>query len=223
MQSSKSSSASYSAPKTFESARTPPVCSFGADGSIQTTAITGSTFQQTKLPPKYVGLKSTTGKAIDVAGFQVEAKVVDLASRVQMTQTFVNTTNSSVEAVYSFPINAISAVCAFDANIDGNLITGCVKPKNTAFNKYDDSIAEGNTAALLEKGLIQVFREMTKVEQDTMTTSLGNLPPNSRITITVTYVTELQMEQSNVRFVLPTKRLLDPTTVSGKTIKVSVF
>jgi hypothetical protein len=49
---------------------------------------------------------------------------------------------------------------------------------------------------------------------DVMTTSLGNLPANSKITVTVTYVTELSMEQSNVRFVLPTKKLLDENVTS---------
>jgi hypothetical protein len=140
------------ASRNFGSVRAPPLCSFGPDGSIQTASIGTSTFQQTQAKAQQVGLKSSTGQAMDVSGFQVEAQVVDLASRVRISQTFENTTNSPIEALYSFPVNAVSAIVAFSANVDGSEISGCVKPKHSAFNRYDDSIAEGKTAALLEKG-----------------------------------------------------------------------
>lgn len=59
-----------------------------------------------------------------------------------------------IEAIYVFPIDDHAAVCEFEANIDGKIITGIVKPKNEAKEKYDKAVKKGHGAYLLEQRFI---------------------------------------------------------------------
>jgi Ca-activated chloride channel family protein len=80
----------------------------------------------------------------------MEAKVVDLASTVQIKQTYFNASANPIETTYSFPINEQSSICGFEAEIDGRAILGVITNKEKAFDTYDNAIAQGNSAALLE-------------------------------------------------------------------------
>ena len=46
----------------------------------------------------------------------------------------------------------MSNVCGFEAKINGEVIRGTIKTKDSAFDKYDNSIASNKTALLLEQG-----------------------------------------------------------------------
>ena len=100
---------------------------------------------------------------------RVRARLADLAARVEVTQEYENREAVPIEAVYVFPLDEQSAVCAFAVVIDGRRIEGQVLPREKAFDIYDDSIREGHGAFLLDQERPNIF-----------TASVGSLLPGQR-------------------------------------------
>ena len=80
------------------------------------------------------GLCSCGNNAISVPleGVHVEAKVVDMIAQVSLVQYYCNNTDAQLECRYVFPLDSFSAVCGFEAEINGEIIVGKVKEKQEA-------------------------------------------------------------------------------------------
>eukprot|EP01087_Luapelamoeba_hula_P007563 TRINITY_DN1849_c0_g1_i1.p1 TRINITY_DN1849_c0_g1~~TRINITY_DN1849_c0_g1_i1.p1 ORF type:complete len:911 (+),score=210.03 TRINITY_DN1849_c0_g1_i1:64-2733(+) len=115
---------------------------------------------------------------------EAHALIRDFCASVTLVQTFRNTQDSPIEAVYQFPLNDKYCICGFEADVDGKVIVGRCKEKEAAKNIYDDAISEGHGAYLLEQ---DVTTNMFKV-------NVGNLPPGKEVKIKITYVTELAFD-----------------------------
>ena len=98
-----------------------------------------------------------------------------------------------IEAVYVFPLDEGAAVCAFEAMVDGTLVVGEVHERDKAFEMYDDAMEQGHGAFLLDEERPDVFQA-----------SIGNLPPGKEVTVKLTYVSELAVDEGRLRFVIPT-------------------
>lgn len=133
------------------------------------------------------------GQPVPLLGVSVEAEVKDFASRVVMTQRYRNAESQPIEAVYVFPLEEGAAVCGFEAVIDSVHVVGEVKEREKAFETYDDALAAGHGAYLLDQERPDVF-----------TASIGNVPPGQEVLVKVTYVAELTVEGDDLRFALPT-------------------
>jgi hypothetical protein len=131
--------------------------------------------------------------AIPLDGVSVEATVRDFCTRVVLTQRYNNREKKPIEAVYVFPIDETAAVCGFEALIDDVHVVGEVQEKDEAFETYDEAIAGGHGAYLLDQERPDVF-----------TASIGNIPPGKEVMVRITYVTELSLAGDDLRFVLPT-------------------
>src|SRR5271170_706077 len=131
-----------------------------------------------------------------LAGVKVKASILDMVSRVTLAQTF-NNDNAQVayEALYRFPLYESSAVCQFQMEHSGRKIMGIVKAEEEAIQTYETAKAQGKTAALV-----------LQKEPDIFQTKVGNIPPKTSITVTLTYITPLKQdtESNAVRFTLPT-------------------
>ena len=139
------------------------------------------------------GLITAGGAAVPLAGVRVEAEVFGLFARVEVTQRFVNREAVPIEAVYTFPLDEGAAVCRFEAVVDDTLVVGQIKERDAAFNTYDEAIASGHGAYLIDQDRPDVF-----------TASIGNLPGGKEVLVRLVYVTGLQVEGTAVRFVVPT-------------------
>ncbi len=133
------------------------------------------------------------GQPVPLEGVLVEADIKDFCSSVTISQRYRNRERNPIEAVYVFPLEEGAAVCGFEAVIDGVHVVGRVKEREEAFEDYDDAMEAGYGAYLLDEERPDVF-----------TASIGNLPPGAEVSIRITYVTELQLEGNDIRFVLPT-------------------
>jgi hypothetical protein len=74
--------------------------------------------------------------------------------QVTIKQRYENKESDPVEAQYDFPLDSRACVTQFWAEIDGKTIMGSIKEKEKAKEIYDDAIASGNGAYLLEQGSI---------------------------------------------------------------------
>jgi von Willebrand factor A domain-containing protein 5 len=131
-----------------------------------------------------------------LTNIKVKASIVDMVSRVTLSQTFSNdNADGSYEALYRFPLYENSAVCGFEMEHSGRKIVGIVQAEEEAVKTYEKAKAEGKTAALV-----------LQKEPDIFQTKVGNIPPKTSITVTLTYITPLKQdtESNAVRFTLPT-------------------
>jgi len=140
----------------------------------------------------HVGLRTEQAQ-IPLEHVDVRAEISGAHARVTFTQRYRNHESKPVEAVYVFPLDESGAVCGFAAVVEGVRYEGVVKPREEAFAAYDDAMAAGHGAFLLDEERPDVF-----------TASIGNLAPGAEAQIELTYVTELTYEGDSIRFTLPT-------------------
>ncbi len=135
----------------------------------------------------------TDGTPVPLRGVAVDARLRDLATEVTITQRYQNAEAHPIEAVYVFPLEEGAAVCAFEAWIGSVHVVGTVKERDEAFEDYDDALAAGHGAYLLDQERPDVF-----------TASIGNVPPGAEVLIRIRYVAEATLEGDALRFALPT-------------------
>ncbi|GES73071.1 von Willebrand factor A domain-containing protein DDB_G0267758-like [Rhizophagus clarus] len=116
--------------------------------------------------------------------------------KVTISQNYKNIEKDTIEALYKFPIYEATAVCGFEAEIDGQRkVRGIVKEAKEAAKEYTEVIQKGHGVYLLESESEDVFQ-----------CSVGNITSGQIVVIKITYVTELKhdSESEKIRFVLPT-------------------
>jgi Ca-activated chloride channel family protein len=133
------------------------------------------------------------GQPVPLLGVRVEAEIKDYGARVVVFQRYRNDETQPIEAVYKFPLDEAAAVCGFEATIDDRHVVGQVEEREKAFEKYDDAMAAGHGAYLLDQERPDIF-----------TVSVGNVPPGKEVVLRITTVSELGLEGDAIRFVLPT-------------------
>jgi Ca-activated chloride channel family protein len=146
----------------------------------------------TTAPAISAGLRTKT-TVIPLEHVEVRASIAGAHARVTVTQRYRNHEPQPIEAVYVFPLDEQAAVCGFSAVVNGVRYDGVVKPREEAFATYDDALAEGHGAFLLDEERPDIF-----------SASVGSILPGSTVQLELTYVTELMYEGDALRFTVPT-------------------
>ncbi len=133
------------------------------------------------------------GEAVPLIGVAVRADVAGRGAKVKISQHFKNKEKKPIEAVYKFPLPEHAAVCGFRALIEDRIVEGQIEEKEKAFELYDQALADGHEAQLMDEERPNIF-----------TLSVGNIKPRGSVIIEITYVTLLDSYNSEVRFFLPT-------------------
>ncbi len=127
-------------------------------------------------------LKHTDVKA-DVSGF---------IARVNITQTFENPTEDTIEAVYVFPLPHKAAVDSMTMVIGQRKVVGLIKRRDEARRIYEQALMQGQTTALLEQERPNIF-----------TQSVGNIAPAQEVKIQISYVDVLKYDMGEYEFHFP--------------------
>lgn len=127
-------------------------------------------------------LKHTDVKA-DISGF---------IARVRVTQTFQNPFSEKIEAVYVFPLPHQSAVDEMTMLVGERHIVGIIKRREEARRIYEQALAQGHTASLLEQERPNIF-----------TQSVGNIQPGQEVKIEISYVDVLDYDMGVYEFHFP--------------------
>jgi hypothetical protein len=129
---------------------------------------------------------------------QAHATILATTSRTVLTQVFVNpSANKGIREVrYTFPLYDGVSVVGFTCHVGDRVIVGEVKEKEKARAVFKDAMARGETAGLFEQ---------LPEASDVFTTTVGNLPPDARVMIKITYLGELKhdMEVDGIRYIIP--------------------
>ncbi|KAI1347282.1 von Willebrand factor type A domain-containing protein [Xylaria sp. FL0043] len=113
----------------------------------------------------------------------IEARVTGDIAEVTAKQLFWNDADIPIhQGSYTFALPNGCTVMGFTCRIgNGNKLKATARPKAEAQNKFQQALASRTTAALLEQNTPEIF-----------TSSLGNIPPNTRVKTEITYATILQ-------------------------------
>ncbi|MEN6498442.1 MAG: VIT domain-containing protein, partial [Thermoguttaceae bacterium] len=122
----------------------------------------------------------------------VKAEVAGFIARVKVTQTFYNPTSERIEAVYVFPLPHEAAVDDMTMVVGGRKIVGVIKRRAEARQIYQEALAAGQTAALLEQERPNIF-----------TQSVGNIDPGQEVNIEISYVDVLNYDMGTYEFHFP--------------------
>ena len=128
-----------------------------------------------------LGLHTNEGSQIPLKSIFADVQIADYTAKVNLTQTYKNEFDDSIEATYNFPITDNSAVTGFTAKINDKIIRAEIKEDEEAKQVYDDSVASGQGAYLLQQ-----------TSDDIFTMSVGNLPSGAVVEIEISYICELK-------------------------------
>lgn len=117
----------------------------------------------------------------------------DLAA-VTVEQMFYNPTDSTLDAVYQFPLNRRAAVYGMRMDVGDRTVRAEIKEKERARKIYEKARDEGNNAALLSQQRPNWF-----------TQRVANIGPDEAIEVTLQYVHPLPKEDGTYQFVIPTQ------------------
>ena len=122
----------------------------------------------------------------------VKAQISGFIARVTVTQTFANPYDEKIEAVYVFPLPHKAAVDDMTMVIGDRRIVGLIKRRAEAREIYEQALAHGAAAALLEQERPNIF-----------TQSVGNIPPKQEVRIEISYVDVLDYDMGTYSFHFP--------------------
>ncbi|KAF2156335.1 hypothetical protein K461DRAFT_318910 [Myriangium duriaei CBS 260.36] len=127
-----------------------------------------------------------------------KTSILATTSRTILEQTFSNSEDNQLDEVqYTFPLYDGVSIVGFDCTVAGKTIVGVVKPREQARADYQEAVARGEAASLLEQ---------LPEASDVFTTSIGNVPPHQDVKVKVVYLGELKhdAETDGSRFTIPT-------------------
>ncbi|OPL18061.1 MAG: hypothetical protein AVO35_07865 [Candidatus Aegiribacteria sp. MLS_C] len=143
------------------------------------------------------GRMQVTGEEGVVGDLPLEhtAVVIDVSGNLQratVRQVYGNPYDQVIEAVYTFPLPQSGAVDRMNMWIGDRLIEGKIHERQLARQIYDDAIAAGQTASLLEQERPNIF-----------TQSVGNILPGDSIVIEISYVAPVEYDDGEYEIVFP--------------------
>lgn len=133
------------------------------------------------------------GEKVALSDVSVSAVLRDLLAEVTVSQTYRNDEQVNIEAVYTFPLPLDAVLLDLQVDIGGRVLKGVVVEKKAAEEQYEDAIASGDAAVMLEA-----------IEPGLYTMNVGNLLPREKATITFRYALLYRWAGDRLRFFLPT-------------------
>lgn len=133
------------------------------------------------------------GDRVALRGVRLIGRISGMSYQATLEQTFVNLESHAIEAVYTFPLPEGATVCGFEVITADRVLTGTIEETERAIEKYEDAIAEGHGAFMVEQDRPDVF-----------TARVGNLKPRQAATIRLTFVGPLEIADKSIRVAFPT-------------------
>jgi len=123
-------------------------------------------------------LVTADGRTLALRGATLRADARGGIARVVLEQTFENTFAEPLAVTYLMPLPADGAVSGYAFTIGEQRIVGEVDRRQAARERFEEAIASGHTAALVEQERSSLF-----------TQEIGNIPAGSKV------VAELVIDQ----------------------------
>lgn len=122
-----------------------------------------------------------------------EAKVAGTMASVTSRQVYKNENTVPVEAIYVFPLPDEASVVGCTVTIGKKKIEAELKEQKQARQEYEDALAKGHHAALVEQKRANIFKM-----------SVGGIEPGEEIKVNITYHQRVEWQDNGGRFSIPT-------------------
>lgn len=133
----------------------------------------------------------------------VQVEISGNFAEVTVTQDFSNPFSDKINAVYTFPLPASGAVYEMEMKVAERVIRGQIFPREKAREIYEEAVAKGHVAAILDQERPNIF-----------TQSVANIEPGKKVSITIRYYQLLTYEEDLYKFVFPT--VVGPRYIPGR-------
>jgi Ca-activated chloride channel family protein len=117
---------------------------------------------------------TSTGRTLPLLGAALAADAAGGVARVTVEQWFRNPYAEPLAVTYSLPLPADGAVSGFSFRVGARRVVGEVDRREEARERYEEALAEGKSAALLEQDRSSLF-----------TQEIGNIPPGEVVVVEV--------------------------------------
>lgn len=132
------------------------------------------------------------GSAPVLERVKVEGTLHGTLARIRMRQIYRNHTNEALEVIYTFPSPRQSTLLGVEVELAGQRRRGQVFPKSLAEARYEDAVAQGDTALMVERP-----------EPGLYVVNLGNLMAGEVATVDVEFAMLLEWHRNQMRLSLP--------------------
>ncbi|MCA9718997.1 MAG: AgmX/PglI C-terminal domain-containing protein, partial [Myxococcales bacterium] len=139
---------------------------------------------------------------LPLQGTSFDTRVLGTLAETTVTQTFKNTYDVPIEAVYAFPLPEDGAVDDYWFHVGARHIHGVMKKREEARKLYEDAKQQGKSAALLEQERPNIF-----------TQSVANIAPGETVEVEMHLVHPLHQEDGRYALSLPT--VVGPRFIPG--------
>ncbi|ETW23795.1 VIT domain-containing protein [Mycobacterium gastri] len=137
-------------------------------------------------------LSSADGRRLPLKAISVDTVLVGMTATSTVRQRFANTGTTSIEATYVFPLPARAGVTDFVADLAGRRVVGVLKERAQARTDYEQALAAGQRAAIVEEDRSDVF-----------SVRVGNLGPGEEATVEMRLTGPLAFEDGEATFRFP--------------------
>ncbi len=128
-----------------------------------------------------------------LAELAIDARLDGAVSEFKIAQSFRNAEDQPIEAVYSFPLPPQAVLLDISVEIGGRRLSGDIVRLGEARETYEDAVAAGDGAVLLEQ-----------IQPGLFTLNAGNLRPGETARITYAFASLNRWSGDRLRVVLPT-------------------
>jgi Ca-activated chloride channel family protein len=152
------------------------------------------------------GALETAKGPLPLKAMDVKVHITGLLYNLTVVQTFVNTHEEPIEAVYIFPLPPRAAVNAFSMKVGDHTVDGKLMERGMAREDYQKALAAGKRASMAEEDRPNVF-----------TLSVGNLMPGdiAEVTFQLSGLVVLNGDEAEWRFPLVVAPRYIPGTPLG--------
>ena len=138
-------------------------------------------------------LVTADGRTLPLQQTRLVVRAAGGFATVRLVQTFANPHQEPLHVRYQLPMPADAAVGGFAFRLGDQVVRGEIDARRRARERFEQAIASGRTAALLEQDRSSLF-----------TQELGNLPPGAEVEATIEIDQPLQWVDDGWQWRFPT-------------------
>lgn len=140
----------------------------------------------------FVPLISVSGQPVPLQSVELDGRLAGLFTTWTLRQRFINVEKAAIEAVYQFPLADAATLTGASVTIGERVITCQIEEREKAFADYDNAIAAGDGAVLIDEERPNYFQ-----------ISVGNILPDQELTVALTFIQPLSITGSTWRLMVP--------------------
>ena len=146
-----------------------------------------------KMENNQVGLTTEYGQGVALKSVHLEAKLDGLLLSATLSQKYINDTDETIEATYTFPLGWGAQLMGLAVELNGKRMEAMALLKKQAEKKYEKAIEDGDTPVMVERSKLGLY-----------TANLGNLKPNEEAVIEIEFAQLVRIEKGRIRLCIPT-------------------